>query len=235
MNNLPEWPSLRGQAIEMADSLIHAFYEKTLHPKEFGPWLCKDNYSWIGACEGEIYLSIDDALRAYSHQRDMKIVPNIEVGKIKHAVFPITHLVLIVICVVPLTMTTPKTLLQENQRITMVFKKVGDGLKIAHIHTSNPWTLMPDPKVFPVAVSRANYELFHQRLAEEKLTSYPDLSERQKVILELLTQGRTYNTIAQLLNISPRTVRYHVGELLTKFHVATKAELLSQVKRGNSE
>ncbi len=232
MNNLPEWPSLRNEAIEMADSLIHAFYEKTVHPKDFGSWLCKDNFSWIGACDGEVYLSLREAIQAYSHQRDMQIVPHMEVGKIKHAVFPITHLVLVLVCVVPLTLTMPETLFKENQRVTMVFKKVGDRLKIAHIHASNPWTLMPDPKVFPVAVSRANYELFHQRLAEEKFGGYPDLSERQKTILEMLTQGKTYTVIAQQLNISPRTVRYHVGELLTKFGVATKAELLSKVKKG---
>ena len=231
MNNLPEWPSLRKEAIEMADSLIHAFYQKTVHPKDFGSWLCKDNYSWIGACEGEVYLSYQDAVQAYSHQRDMQIVPKMEVGKIKYAVFPITHLVLVLICVVPLTMETPKTLLTENQRVTMIFKKVGDSLKITHIHASNPWALMPDPKVFPVATSRANYELFHKRLAEEKFAAYPDLTERQKTILEMLTQGKTYAVIAQRLGISPRTVRYHVSELLTKFKVATKAELLASLKK----
>ena len=231
MNNLPEWPSLREEAIEIADAVIHGFYEKTVHPRDFGSWLCKDNYSWIGACEGEVYLSYQDAVQAYSHQRDMQIVPKMEVGKIKYAVFPITHLVLVLICVVPLTMETPKTLLTENQRVTMIFKKVGDSLKITHIHASNPWALMPDPKVFPVATSRANYELFHQRLAEAKFTDYPDLSERQKTILEMLTQGKTYAVIAQHLGISPRTVRYHVSELLTKFKVATKAELLASLKK----
>lgn len=232
MNNLPEWQALRQKAIDMADSLIHVFFEKTVHPKDFGPWLCKDNYSWIGACEGEVYLSYEEAIQAYSHQRDMQIVPALEIGKIKYAVFPITHLVLVLICEVPLTVPMPKTLLTENQRVTMVFKKIGDDLKIAHIHASNPWSLMPDPKVFPVAASRANYELFHKRLSEAKLANYSDLSERQKIILEMLTQGKTYKAIAQILNISPRTVRYHVGELLSKFQVATKAELLAAVKKG---
>ncbi len=231
MDKTPEWLTLRKQAIEMADSLIHVFFEKTVHPRDFGPWLCKNNYSWIGACEGEVYLSYTEAIQAYSHQRDMHIVPAMEIGKIKYAVFPITQEVLVLLCEVPLTMPTPKTLLKENQRVTMVFKREEDGLKIAHIHASNPWALMPDPKVFPVAISRANYELFHQRMAEEKFGSYPALSERQKTILEMLTHGKTYAVIAQRLNISPRTVRYHVGELLTKFNVSTKAELLSKVNK----
>lgn len=68
-------------------------------------------------------------------------------------------------------------------------------------------------------------------ISERTLSRYPDLSPRQKLILELLSQGKTYQAIAEALSISPRTVRYHVSELLTKFKVRTRAELLTAVQK----
>ena len=231
MNTTPEWATLRKQAIHLTDQIIHGYYEQTIHPKELKPWLSTEHFSWIGACEGEIYTSYEDAITAFSYQRDMKKVPPIEVGKIEHAVFPISKDVLLLVCMAPLKLKMENTLLAENQRYSFLFKLIDGRLKVMHIHTSNPWSLMPDKKIFPVAVSRANYELFHSRLAEKTLSDQPNLTERQKTILELLTQGRTYQTIAELLNITPRTVRYHVNELITKFKVSNKAELISKVKK----
>ena len=74
-------------------------------------------------------------------------------------------------------------------------------------------------------------EYVQQVLSEQTLSSYPDLSPRQKLILELLSQGKTYQAIAEALSISPRTVRYHVNELLKKFKGSARAELLTAVKK----
>lgn len=230
MDDTKKWEAMKDEAVRIADTLFHGFYEKTIHPKHFDQWISHENFSWVGACEGEVYTSFKEAIEAYSHQRDMKEVPIMRVGKISYLEQPVSPHVFLLVCLVPLRLSLEETLLQENQRCTMVFKETDEGLRIVHIHTSNPWSLMPDKKVFPIAVARANYELFHTRLAEAKLTAYPDLSDRQKVILELLTQGKTYNAIAEILSITPRTVRYHVSELLAKFQVATKSELLARVK-----
>lgn len=90
---------------------------------------------------------------------------------------------------------------------------------------------MPDKKRFPHSQGRSNYEYVQQVLSERTLSRYPDLSPRQKLILELLSQGKTYKAIAEALSISPRTVRYHVNELLTKFKVRTRAELLTTLQK----
>lgn len=72
----------------------------------------------------------------------------------------------------------------------MIFHIEEDSLRIVHIHVSNPWSMMPDKKRFPRSQGRSNYEYVQQVLSEQTLSRYPDLSPRQKLILELLSQGK---------------------------------------------
>lgn len=199
------------EAIRISEMLHRGFYEKTIHPKDLDDYLSQESFSWIGAVEGENYLSKKDAITAFSRQRDLQEVPLIVVGKGRYRVQWVSDTVLLVLSIIPLS-TKKETglLLSENQRSTMIFHIEEDALRIVHIHVSNPWSMMPDKKQFP---------------------RYPDLSPRQKLILELLSQGKTYKAIAEALSISPRTVRYHVNELLTKFKVRTRAELLTAVQK----
>ena len=58
----------------------------------------------------------------------------------------------------------------------------------------------------------------------------PQVSEREKEILELLTKGYTTPQIADCLGLSPETVKWYRKKLLVKFDVANTAELTSTVK-----
>ena len=220
------------EAIRISEMMHRGFYEKTIHPKDLDDYLSQESFSWIGAVEGENYLSKKDAITAFSRQRDLQEVPLIGVGKGRYRVQWVSDTVLLVLSIIPLS-TKKETglLLSENQRSTMIFLIEGDALRIVHIHVSNPWSMMPDKKRFPRSQGRSNYEYVQQVLSERTLSRYPDLSPRQKLILELLSQGKTYKAIAEALSISPRTVRYHVNELLTKFKVRTRAELLTAVQK----
>ncbi|MDR3560804.1 MAG: response regulator transcription factor [Negativicutes bacterium] len=59
------------------------------------------------------------------------------------------------------------------------------------------------------------------------------LSERQREVLNLLTQGLTYKEISEALAIQERTVRYHLNEILGKLHLANRTQLLAQASRFN--
>lgn len=223
------------EAIHISEMMHRGFYEKTIHPKDLDGYLSQESFSWIGAVEGENYLSKKDAITAFSRQRDLQEVPLIGVGKGRYRVQWVSDTVLLVLSILPLS-TKKETglLLSENQRSTMIFHIEEDALRIAHIHVSNPWSMMPDKKRFPRSQGRSNYEYVQQVLSERTLSRYPDLSPRQKLILELLellSQGKTYKAIAEARSISPRTVCYHVNELLTKFKVRTRAELLTAVQK----
>lgn len=51
----------------------------------------------------------------------------------------------------------------------------------------------------------------------ERFKTDVDLTRRQKQILSELCDGKTYKEIGGTLDISPRTVRYHVEELMHHF------------------
>src|SRR4051794_14930370 len=51
------------------------------------------------------------------------------------------------------------------------------------------------------------------------LTPFPELTDRERDLLELLAQGRTNGDIARTLFLSEKTVRNRVSTVLTKLHV----------------
>ncbi len=132
------------EAIRISEMMHRGFYEKTIHPKDLDDYLSQESFSWIGAVEGENYLSKKDAITDFSSQRDLNEVPLIGVGKGRYRVQWVSDTVLLVLSVIPLS-TKKETglLLSENQRGTMIFHIEGDALRIAHIHVSNSWGMMP--------------------------------------------------------------------------------------------
>ena len=63
------------------------------------------------------------------------------------------------------------------------------------------------------------------RFTARKMTAR--LTHREEEVLRLLVLGKANKEIANELGISPRTVKFHVGNLLQKFKVTSRLELLS--------
>ena len=192
------------EAIRISEMMHRGFYEKTIHPKDLDGYLSQESFSWIGAVEGENYLSKKDAITAFSRQRDLQEVPLIGVGKGRYRVQWVSDTVLLVLSIIPLS-TKKETglLLSENQRGTMIFHIEDDALRIVHIHVSNPWSMMPDKKRFPRSLVRSNYEYAQQVISERTLSRYPDLSPRQKLILELLSRKNISGHCRSALHLAP--------------------------------
>ena len=64
-------------------------------------------------------------------------------------------------------------------------------------------------------------------------TPAPEVSEREKEILDLLSKGYTSPQIAECLKLSPETVKWYRKKLLIKFDVANTAELVLRAKGSN--
>jgi NarL family two-component system response regulator LiaR len=60
-----------------------------------------------------------------------------------------------------------------------------------------------------------------------------DLTEREREVLALLAEGRSNAEIAQTLNISHHTVRFHVSTILSKLHASNRAEAAALAIRHN--
>ena len=65
-----------------------------------------------------------------------------------------------------------------------------------------------------------------QRAATEVLDPYETLTTREREVLHLAVEGRTYPEIAAVLGISPRTVETHRTHLMQKLGLRTKTDLI---------
>ncbi|MBN9106185.1 MAG: response regulator transcription factor [Propionibacteriaceae bacterium] len=59
---------------------------------------------------------------------------------------------------------------------------------------------------------------------------FPELTEREREILDLVARGLTNTEIASRRVLSPKTVRNHVNNVFTKLQVATRAEAVAHAR-----
>ena len=83
----------------------------------------------------------------------------------------------------------------------------------------------------PAAVSAVLEETILEIGQPTSSETLPQVSEREKEILDLLTKGYTTPQIAGALGLSPETVKWYRKKLLVKFDVSNTAELISQVNK----
>jgi DNA-binding NarL/FixJ family response regulator len=79
-------------------------------------------------------------------------------------------------------------------------------------------------------IARKVVNLFHQNKVE--ITGdKPSLSEREKEVLNALSNGKSYQEIADILFISIDTVRQHIRNIYSKLQVHTQSEAVSRAIR----
>jgi DNA-binding NarL/FixJ family response regulator len=61
---------------------------------------------------------------------------------------------------------------------------------------------------------------------------FPELTEREHEILELLAQGRSNGDIAERLGIASKTVRNHVANVMNKLAVADRAQAIVRAREA---
>lgn len=74
-------------------------------------------------------------------------------------------------------------------------------------------------------------EFTRRRQAEAEEEPERQLTARQAEILQLLTEGLTYREIASRLELKVVTVKYHIKEIITKLHLANRAQLIAHATR----
>lgn len=62
--------------------------------------------------------------------------------------------------------------------------------------------------------------------------AFPQLTEREREVLELLAQGRDNRGIARALVLSDKTVRNHVSNILTKLEVDSRGEAVVRARNA---
>lgn len=76
----------------------------------------------------------------------------------------------------------------------------------------------------PITPRMARFMVERFASVTEDRETAPELTEREREVLHLLTRGLTYSEVASLLGISKGTIQSHVKNLYRKLEVCTKAE-----------
>ena len=65
--------------------------------------------------------------------------------------------------------------------------------------------------------------------------AFPELTSRERQILNLIVQGIKNEGIAERLGLSSKTVRNHVSNIYNKLQVADRFEAIKRAKEGGME
>lgn len=71
---------------------------------------------------------------------------------------------------------------------------------------------------------------FFSKPRKEADALFPELTDREREILDLIARGETNTAIVQRLVLSPNTVRNHISNIFSKLQVADRAEAIIRAR-----
>ena len=86
--------------------------------------------------------------------------------------------------------------------------------------------------VFSPAVAERLGSFFSGLAAQPGREMFPQLSEREREVLDLVARGRDNRAIARDLFLSEKTVRNHVSTILTKLEAENRADAIARARRA---
>jgi RNA polymerase sigma factor (sigma-70 family) len=86
--------------------------------------------------------------------------------------------------------------------------------------------------IFSPAIAQHLMRHFATLSAERMPNVFPELTDRERVILELIAQGRSNSEIAHRLVLSPKTVRNHISNILSKLQVTDRAQAIIRAREA---
>jgi DNA-binding NarL/FixJ family response regulator len=86
--------------------------------------------------------------------------------------------------------------------------------------------------VFGRAVAQRLTRIFSASQTGAAERAFPDLTHREREVLDLLAEGRSNAAIAARLSLSQKTVRNHVSNVLNKLHVADRGAAIVRARRA---
>ena len=86
--------------------------------------------------------------------------------------------------------------------------------------------------IFGPAIARRLMQYFAAPRPSAPPDAFPELTEREHEILELIARHETNPEIAKRLHLSPKTVRNHVSNIFTKLQVADRAQAIIRAREA---
>ena len=221
------------KAKALASRALHGWYEKRLTVEDLLAEADGGRFTWIGA--GGAAVECCAAGPGFpGMQRAQDELPALLVEDENWRFQPLAPDTGLVIGRFRLT-TIPESglVLSEQQRATFLLRADGEAVRLCHIHISSPaGRKRRSLYAFDEPAARREYmgELAARRLAGR----FPELTKRQVKVLCFLMQGLPYKEIADIMNITPRTVRYYVAEIERRLHAENRTLLIETVLQRNT-
>jgi DNA-binding NarL/FixJ family response regulator len=86
--------------------------------------------------------------------------------------------------------------------------------------------------IFSPAIAQRLVQYFTAARPTGTEQAFPELSAREREILELISEGLNNAAIAQRLFLAPKTVRNHVSRVFTKLQVADRAQAVIRAREA---
>jgi DNA-binding NarL/FixJ family response regulator len=86
--------------------------------------------------------------------------------------------------------------------------------------------------IFGPAIARRLVAFFDRPPARPDPAAFPELTDREREILELIARGRSNAEITAELVLSPKTVRNHVSNVFSKLQVRDRAEAIVRAREA---
>jgi DNA-binding NarL/FixJ family response regulator len=84
--------------------------------------------------------------------------------------------------------------------------------------------------IFSPAIAQRMIQYFALLSHQNSTVAFPDLTEREREILQLMAQDRSNSAIATTLSLSLKTVQNNVSSILSKLQVADRAEAIARAR-----
>ncbi len=86
--------------------------------------------------------------------------------------------------------------------------------------------------IFGPGVATRLLDFFASRPAAVAREALPDLTDREREILDLIARGKTNSEIAQALYLSPKTVSNYVSNIFSKLQVADRVQAMLRAREA---
>lgn len=85
---------------------------------------------------------------------------------------------------------------------------------------------------FGVEIARRLTDFFSAPRPATPAEPFPELTAREREVLDLIAQGHNNAKIARLLFVSPKTVRNHISNIFTKLRIADRTQAILRAREA---
>ncbi|MDO9087186.1 MAG: response regulator transcription factor [Anaerolineaceae bacterium] len=94
------------------------------------------------------------------------------------------------------------------------------------------YSVLNGEAIFSPKVAERLINYFSTKKAHTHQVVFPELTDRERDVLELITQGLTNTSISERLVLSPKTVRNHVSNIFGKLQVSDRSQAVIKAREA---